>query len=200
MGDGLLEVAAGDLCGEVGTSLGFHLGVDVGQVFLDRVDGHEQALTDAGVAVPFGDQPHDVAFDGSQGLPAHLVALPLAPPAACIGGCVGQQQFTASVPAGGGGGGAGRCLSGVSHTIEALRPQPEPDDARLGVESLRCGEQAKWPFRLTEANGEVSDRLQRRGGTDSVAVVVENLQAVVGQLPRLVEVPVLPGQFREAEH
>ena len=63
---GVLQVAAGNLCGEIRASVDVHLGVDVGQVLLDRVDGDEQALTDLGVGVAFGDQPHDVAFDGSQ--------------------------------------------------------------------------------------------------------------------------------------
>ena len=62
----VLEVAAGNLCGEIRTSVHVHLGVDVGQVLLDRVDAHEQAFTDLGIGVAFGDQPHDVAFDGSQ--------------------------------------------------------------------------------------------------------------------------------------
>jgi hypothetical protein len=62
----VLQVAAGNLCGEIGASVDVHLGVDVGQVLLDRVDGDEQALTDLGVGVAFGDQPHDVAFGGSQ--------------------------------------------------------------------------------------------------------------------------------------
>ena len=58
--------AASYFRGEIGTSVDVELGVYVGQVLLDRVDGDEQALTDLGVAVAFGDQPHDVAFDGSQ--------------------------------------------------------------------------------------------------------------------------------------
>jgi hypothetical protein len=62
----VLQVAAGDLCGEFRASVDVHLGVDVGQVLFDRVDGDEQALTDLGVGVAFGYQPHDVAFDGSQ--------------------------------------------------------------------------------------------------------------------------------------
>ena len=62
----VLQVAASDLCGEIRASVDVHLGVDVGQVLLDRVDGDEQALTDLGVGVAFGDQPHDVAFDGGQ--------------------------------------------------------------------------------------------------------------------------------------
>ena len=60
------SVAAGNLRGEIRASVDVHLGVDAGQVLLDRVDGDEQALTDLGVGVAFGDQPHDVAFDGSQ--------------------------------------------------------------------------------------------------------------------------------------
>ncbi len=63
---GVLQLAPGNLCGEIRASVDVHLGVDAGQVLLDRVDGDEQALPDLGVAVAFGDQPHDVAFDGSQ--------------------------------------------------------------------------------------------------------------------------------------
>ena len=62
----VLQVTAGDLCGEIGPSVDIHLGVDVGQVLLDCVDGDEQTLTDLGVGVAFGDQPHDVELDGSQ--------------------------------------------------------------------------------------------------------------------------------------
>ena len=78
-------------------------------------------------------------------------------------------------------------------------PPAEPYDARRGVEPLRCGEQAKRPLGLADDNGEVSDRLQRRGDSDPVAVVMENLQVVVDQLPRLDEVPVHPRQLCEAE-
>ena len=60
----VLEVATCNLCGEIRASVDVHLGVDVGQVLLHRVDGDEQALTDLGVGVALGDQPHDVTFDG----------------------------------------------------------------------------------------------------------------------------------------
>jgi hypothetical protein len=40
-----------DLCSELCASFDVHLGVDAGQVLLDRVDGDEQALTDRGVGV-----------------------------------------------------------------------------------------------------------------------------------------------------
>ena len=62
----VLQVATSNLCGEIRASVNVHLGVDVGQVLLDRVDGDEQALPDLGVGVACGDQSHDVAFDGSQ--------------------------------------------------------------------------------------------------------------------------------------
>jgi hypothetical protein len=38
----------------------------VGQVLLDRVGGDEQALTDLGVGVALGDQPHEVKLGWSQ--------------------------------------------------------------------------------------------------------------------------------------
>ncbi len=63
---GVLQVAAGDLGGQIRASVYVHLGVDVGQVLLDRVDGDEQALTDLGVGTAFGDQPHDVELGWSQ--------------------------------------------------------------------------------------------------------------------------------------
>ena len=62
----VLQIAAGDLCGEIGAAVDVELGVDVGQVLLDRVDAYEQALTDLGVGMAFSDQPHDVAFGGGQ--------------------------------------------------------------------------------------------------------------------------------------
>ena len=62
----VLQAAACNLCGEIRTPVDINFGVDARQVLLDRVDGHEQALTDLGVGVAFGDQPDDVAFDGSQ--------------------------------------------------------------------------------------------------------------------------------------
>ena len=65
-GQGVLQVAAGNLCGQLRASVDVHLGVDAGQVLLDRVDGDEQALTDLGVGVAFGDQPHEVELGWSQ--------------------------------------------------------------------------------------------------------------------------------------
>ena len=58
-------------------------------------------MTDLGVGVAFSDQPHDIAFDGSQRRPAELRALTLAPAAAGIGDRIGQRQLAARVPAGG---------------------------------------------------------------------------------------------------
>ena len=68
----------------------------------------------------------------------------------------------------------------------------------VGVEPLRCGEQAKRPLGLAEGYGQVGDRLQRRGGPDPVAVVVQDLQGLVRQLPRSSR-SFLLGQLREAE-
>src|SRR5680860_456026 len=71
---GVLQVAASDLSGQVRASVDVHLGVDIGQVLLDRVHGDEQALTDRDVGVALRHQPHDVAFGGGQRRPANLRA------------------------------------------------------------------------------------------------------------------------------
>ena len=126
-----LHASAGDLGGEISTSVDVELPVDLLEVGLHRVHAHEQQFTDPCVGVTLGHQSHHVPFSGRQGGPAERRALTLAAPTPGILDCLLEGQFAAGLPARRSLGLAESVPSGVTSSLEAAGTEGEAGDARF---------------------------------------------------------------------